>query len=256
MPNLVREKDVKTFSMGCFALTLVSFAMEFFSFPLLAKIISSLACLALLGFYSILIKEFKSAFINIVMASLICNLLGEISLMWDKSLEKYTNAYWAFLILHFVRDLLLVVGYYWNVIKSEIYNNILVKLAPYGIGAATVYLMQYWRDIDEKYYGIFLAFNIISGLMLTAACLRPNHTSDESLHWGIGASALFILSDFLAMRTVGNFGLALRTVMLILGSYGTTMATFDHATHYKIEVKTRVYHQFSDNLGTKLEPIV
>jgi len=174
--------------------------------------------------------------------------------MWDKELEKYTGAYWAFIVLHLIRNLLMAVAYFWNVIKSEIYNAFLVKIIPYGVALIILFVLQNWRDIDDRYFVFLLIFNISGMLMILASMLRTNHTSEHSFLWGIIASLLFIISDFLATRSIGDWGEAFRTLLLILASYTVTISTFDHVSHYKLTVKNRVYLQMNDEIGTKLQP--
>jgi hypothetical protein len=177
---------------------------------------------------------------------LIANVLAEFALVADSNMETFNFYWWAFVILHLIRNLALIIAFMWNVLKSEIYNALLIKLIPWLLGIILFLVL------NSYVYGVLkaglwmLIFTVSNALLLIAAGLRMNHTSDNSLIYSIGANCLFILSDAFFGLTISGFWLGLRSVFLIFGGYWTCVSVYDHVANFKLTSKDHVYKTMED----------
>jgi hypothetical protein len=245
----IRDSDKKRVLLLCAAVMIGSFALDLMSITFLSILVNFAACAALTGFYLILLKEFKSGFIRLILIALICIVLGEAVLLVNSGLTKYTTSFWLVILLHFIRNISLSVAYFWNVIKSEIYNEFWIKILPYIIAGITYWILNAWIYANEPNTGIRnTAFIISDCLLILSAGLRPNHTADSSFYLAIIGSAFLILSDVFMIVVWWYFTAGLRSVFIIAGTWGIVESTFDHVTQYKLTVKERIYHQTNLNI--------
>jgi hypothetical protein len=239
----LREKDLKNLSMGCFALAIASLVLQIFTFRLFGNIASALACLVVLLFIFPLAKSQSSAYLNMTILGILLQFLAELAIVYDYNLTKYTFWYTAFVGMHVLRNLSLTASYMWNVLKSEIYNDLWIKALPYVGGIVIFFILRIYvySGLDEAI--LHLIFCISNALLLWSSSLRTNHTSDKSLYYGVASVLMLIFSDVCLILWTGGFGGGLRGFFVVIGGYGIVLATFDHVENYKSSVKTRIYHQ-------------
>ena len=173
MSNLnIRDKDIRNFSWGTLIITVISFLLQFLGFYIVGLIFSMLGCLALLGFYSILIKAFRSAFINLILVALIVIFIGEVVGLFNYKLHREGNLYYTYIILHAIRNLSQAAAYSWNILKSHIYNAFYQKLIPILTAGVIVFLIQ-WFVTPLASFGYWeMSYNITLGLLILTAGMR------------------------------------------------------------------------------------
>lgn len=256
----LRGKDLKNLSMGCFALAIASLVLQIFTFRLFGNIASALACLAILAFAYPLMKSYSSAFVNLTVLALLLNFLSELTVIYDYTLEKYTFWYTAFIGMHFVRNIALTLSYIWNVLKSEIYNDLWIKLLPYVGGIVLFFILNTYVYTGLQEYIMHLILCISNALLLWSASLRTNHTSDKSLYYAVAGVLMLIFSDVCFILWTGGLGGGLRGFFVVIGGYAIDWSTYDHIENYKLTVKNRIYHQndsaYKAMSDKKPEPVI
>lgn len=265
MNNLSLE-ELQQFSYKLAAPAVVTLILNIFGFTTFGLIISVIIHIIVLGIFFLLFKEFKSAFLKLILLGLVLCLVGEILIFFNLEHTKYENVYWAFLGIHFIRNLILGVAYGWNVIKSHLFNPLWTKLLPFIVVVPIFLILQaFLFSNEEEYTFLFLIYNASICFMLVTAGLRYNHTSDRCYVMMLIAVAAFLLSEIfyflefdsgsndtktaptntageiLAEEDDWDIIAAFRAPLLQVGSCLLVSATVEHVIHFKLTVKQRIY---------------
>jgi len=241
-PQLVRDKDLVKFTRKFLILIGLTLLAHLIDLAPIAYTLSIIAQLSIFGFHFISFKEFRSAFLNLVLSGLALCLLGELALLVDPPSKKYSTSFWVFLGIHFVRNLIFMIAFTWNIIKSIFKNHIVYKIIISVVGAIVFLLLHFFHfDDDREHYNVFFfVFNVVVSLMIYTAGMRNSHTSPEAFLMMFIGSFLFMLSDVCFLENfedTDNFTAALRTGLLMVASILVLSAAIHHVLYFKLKVQ-------------------
>jgi len=256
-PQLVRDKDLVKFTRKFSILIGLTLLAHFIDLAPIAYTLSVIAQLSIFGFHFISFKEFRSAFLNLVLSGLALCLIGEIVLLVDPPKKKYTTSFWIFIGIHFLRNLIFMSAFTWNVVKSIFKNHIVYKIIISVVGAIIFLLLQFFHFDSEKadYKTFFFVFNVVVSLMIYTAGLRNSHTSPEAFLMMFVGSLLFMLSDVCFLENFDqpdNFTAGLRTGLLMVASILVLSAAIHHVLYFKLKVQQIV---MAGVTGREMDPM-
>jgi len=254
MNNLSLE-ELQQFSYRLAIPAAITLLINLFGWTTIGQLISVIVHIIVLGIFFLLFKEFKSAFLKLVLAGLVGCLFGEVLVFFNLENEKHTTVYWTYLAVHALRNLALGAAFGWNVLKSHIFNPFWTKLIPYLVVVPIFFILQLFVfNKEESYKIIFIVYNATLCFMLLTAGLRWSHSSDRSYFIILAAVIILILSEIfyflefssatidpLTLEKESSIYNALRAPFLQLGSCLIVTGTVDHVIHYKLTVKSRMY---------------
>jgi len=254
MNNLSLE-ELQQFSYRLAIPAAVTLIINIFGFTTFGQIISVIIHIIVLGIFFLLFKEFKSAFLKLVLTGLLMCLVGEVLVFFNLENEKYTSVYWTFIGIHLARNLALGAGFGWNILKSHIFNPFWTKLIPYIVVVPIFFILEIFVfSLEESSRVFFIVYNATLCFMILTAALRWNHSSDRSYFITIAAVLAFVLAEIFyfwefkyeainpaTLEKESSIFYALRAPFLQLGSCLIVSGTVDHVIHYKLTVKSRMY---------------
>lgn len=255
-PHVIRDKDLFKFTRKFCVLILLTLAAHFIELAPIAYTLSVIAQLAIFGFHFISFKEFKSAFLNLVLTGLFLCLVGEGLLLVDTENDKYFYIFWAYLGVHMLRNIIFTIAFVWNIKKSIFNNQWIGKILSFVLAGGLFALFHFTHYENEYMYEeFFIAYNAVACFMILTAALRNNHTSPEGFWLMLLGCLLFVFSDICYLGTFSNgavWVLALRTFFLMVGSIIVLSAGVHHVLYFKLKIQQMMYMATTE--GTELVP--
>jgi hypothetical protein len=250
MPHFffIKNEEILKFSMRLAVVLGGLFLADLLGFTILSILISVGGNGYLLYFSGKFFEDFKSDSVKPFLGALLVSVLSECCALFNLSYTKESKAFWLFVGLHAFRDLLISARLFYDIYKSNIYNDVWVRVMPFPcVGLLFILLEIFLFGKETSRFMVFLLYNAVTCLPLLTAASRIHHTSYSGFFimifgtLALVASDVFYFSKFLGTTTEQTTSIDFRATFLLLGNALIQYATYDHITEYEKESKKTYY---------------
>lgn len=250
MPHFffIKNEDILNFSMRLAIVLGGIFLADLLRFSILSVLISIGGNGYLLYFSGKFFQDFKSDSVKPFLAALLISVLSECCALFNMSYTKESRAFWLFVGLHGFRDLLISARLFYDIYKSDIYNDLWVRIMPFPcVGLLFLLLEVFLFGKETENFMVFLLYNAVTCLPLLTAASRIHHTSYNGFFimifgtLALVASDVFYFSRFMGIAPEQTISIDFRATFLLLGNALIQYGTYDHITEYEKESKKTYY---------------
>lgn len=255
-------EELRRFSLQLCFPAVVTLILNLLGLTTFGLIISVIIHIIVLGVYFLLFKEVKSVLLKLILSALISCLVGEVLVFYNLEHVKYTNEYWVFLTIHFIRHFILGFAFAWNAFKSHKFNPFWIKMIPIAVSVILGVVLHYTVFNYEEYYKwIFFVYNISLCLMLLTCGLRYNHTSDRAFVMMLVAVGCYILSEVFYFweflpDEADQIMAAFRAPLLQVGSCVMVAATVAHVIDFRTTEKQRMNVPLTERINERIKDVL
>jgi len=253
MPHFffIKNEDILNFSMRLAIVLGALFLADLLKFSVLSVLISIGGNGYLFYFSGKFFQDFKSDSVKPFLGAVLISLFAEWCVLFNMDYTQSSRSFWLFAGLHFARDLLISARLFYDIYKSNIYNDVWVRVMPFPcVGLLFLLLEIFLFGKETSYFMVFLIYNAVSCLPLLTAASRINHTSYDGFFimifatLGLVASDVFYFAKFLgtsAEAAEPAISIDFRATFLLLGNALMLYGTYDHITEFEKETKKTYY---------------